>query len=93
MQGYTLFVILNSMKETATEKDIKEMLESAVHFGHRKTRQNPKMKPYVFGIRNNVSIIDLEQSHAKLAVALEYIKNLPEEKKTILKKKTLLFRV
>jgi len=74
------------MKETAieVEKDIKEMLESAVHFGHRKTRQNPKMKPYVFGIRNNVSIIDLEQSHAKLAVALEYIKNLPEEKKTIL---------
>jgi small subunit ribosomal protein S2 len=72
------------MEETAIEKDIKEMLENAVHFGHRKTRQNPKMKPYVFGIRNNVSIIDLEQSRAKLAGALEYIKNLVEEKKTIL---------
>jgi len=74
------------MKETAIEieKDIKEMLESAVHFGHRKTRQNPKMKPYVFGIRNNVSIIDLEQSRVKLAGALEYVKNLEEEKKIIL---------
>jgi len=71
-------------KETVIEKDIKEMLKNAVHFGHRKTRQNPKMKPYIFGVRNNVSIIDLEASYAKLAEALEYIKKLSAEKKTIL---------
>ncbi len=57
------------------DPEIKEMLENALHFGRRKTRQHPKMKPYIFGIRNNVSIIDLEQTKAKLAAALVYLKD------------------
>jgi len=66
------------------DPDIKEMLESALHFGHRKARQNPKMSNYVFGIRNNVSIIDLEQTREKLGEALEYLKKSVQEGKTIL---------
>jgi len=64
--------------------DIKEMLESALHFGHRKARQNPKMSSYVFGVRNNVSIIDLEQTREKLGEALEYLKKSAQEGRIIL---------
>lgn len=66
------------------DKELKEMLEAAVHFGHRKTRQHPKMDPYIFGIRANVSIIDLEQTKKKLALALEYLGEQSKEGKIIL---------
>ncbi len=38
---------------------LREMLEAGVHFGHRKNRWNPKMRPYIFGVRNGIHIIDL----------------------------------
>ncbi|MDI6777833.1 MAG: 30S ribosomal protein S2 [Patescibacteria group bacterium] len=51
-----------------------EMLKNGVHFGHKISRWNPKMKPYVFGSRNGIHIIDLDKSLAMLGKALEYIK-------------------
>jgi small subunit ribosomal protein S2 len=41
---------------------VKELLESGVHFGHRVSRWNPKMEPYIFGKRNLIHIIDLRQT-------------------------------
>jgi small subunit ribosomal protein S2 len=41
---------------------MKQMLESGVHFGHQTRRWNPKMKPYIFGARNGIHIIDLQQT-------------------------------
>lgn len=41
---------------------MRELLESGVHFGHRTHRWHPKMKPYIFTERNNIHIIDLEQT-------------------------------
>lgn len=66
------------------DPEIKEMLENALHFGHRKTRQHPKMKPYIFGIRNNVSILDLTQTKVKLHAALEYLQDAVRAGKIIL---------
>jgi len=66
------------------DPEIKEMLEAGVHFGHRKTWQNPKMKPYIFGIRNTVSIIDLEKTRESLSGILEYLKKFSDEGKTLL---------
>jgi small subunit ribosomal protein S2 len=66
------------------DPEIKEMLENGLHFGRRKTKQHPKMKPYVFGIRNNVSIIDLEQTKVKLEAALEYLNTAALNGKIIL---------
>jgi len=66
------------------DPEIKEMLEHAVHFGHRTARQHPKMARYVFGVRNTVSIIDLEQTREKLAEALEYLKGAAEKGKRVL---------
>lgn len=63
---------------------IKDMLGAGLHFGHRKTRQNPKMKPYIFGVRNSVSIIDLEQTQVKLKEALDFLKKSVKDGKTIL---------
>jgi small subunit ribosomal protein S2 len=41
---------------------MKELLEAGVHFGHQTKRWNPKMKPYIFGARNGIYIIDLQQT-------------------------------
>ncbi|MEM7072820.1 MAG: 30S ribosomal protein S2, partial [Pseudomonadota bacterium] len=41
---------------------MRQMLEAGVHFGHTKRRWNPKMKPYIFGVHNNVCILDLSLS-------------------------------
>ena len=45
-----------------TEVTMKELLEAGVHFGHQTSRWNPKMKPYIFGARNGIYIIDLQQT-------------------------------
>lgn len=66
------------------DPEIKEMLAHALHLGHRKSRQNPKMKPYIFGVRNSISVIDLEQTKDKLALALSYLTRVTAEGKTIL---------
>src|SRR5262245_6363654 len=43
---------------------MKQLLEAGVHFGHQTSRWNPKMKPYIFGARNGIHIIDLQQTVA-----------------------------
>ena len=50
---------------------MRQLLEAGVHFGHHTRRWNPRMKPYLFGIRNGVHIIDLEQTVPLLHRALE----------------------
>lgn len=47
-----------------TEISMKQLLEAGVHFGHQTSRWNPKMKPYIFGARNGIHIIDLQQTVA-----------------------------
>lgn len=49
------------------------MLEAGVHFGHERSKKNPKMEPYVFVQRNRVAIIDLEQTQAGLAAAVDFV--------------------
>ena len=49
------------------------LLEAGVHFGHQTHRWNPKMKPYIFGERNNVHIIDLSQTVPLFQLSLIHI--------------------
>lgn len=58
------------------EIDMKEMLKSGVHFGHQKSRKNPKMDEYVFGTRNNISIINLQKTAEKLEEAGKFISEI-----------------
>ena len=50
------------------------LLEAGAHFGHQTHRWNPKMKPYIFGERNGVHILDLSQSVPLLARALDFVR-------------------
>ncbi len=50
-----------------------QLIEAGAHFGHQKHRWNPKMKPYIFGDRNGVHIMDLSQTVPLFARALEFI--------------------
>jgi small subunit ribosomal protein S2 len=50
-----------------------QLLEAGAHFGHQKHRWNPKMKPYIFGDRNGVHILDLSQTVPLFARALDFV--------------------
>lgn len=52
---------------------MRELLEAGVHFGHHPRRWNPKMGPFIFGVRNNVHIVDLEKTVPLLKDALSLI--------------------
>jgi small subunit ribosomal protein S2 len=54
---------------------MKELLEAGVHFGHQTKRWNPKMKPYIFGARNGIYILDLQQTVKFLDVAYGFIRD------------------
>lgn len=55
---------------------MKEMLEAGVHFGHQKSRWNPKMAPFIFTERGGVHIFDLAQTEEKLEEALKFVRNV-----------------
>ena len=52
-----------------------ELLQAGVHFGHRESKWNPKMKEYVFGARNGIHIVDLEKTQIKLKEALDFVRD------------------
>ena len=54
---------------------MRQMLEAGVHFGHRTSRWNPKMRPYIFTSRNGVHVIDLAQTKSMLDEALDAIRD------------------
>ena len=63
------------------------LLEAGVHFGHQTKRWNPKMKPYIFGARDDIYIIDLDKTVECMESAYEEIKKIAEKyevKKVIL---------
>lgn len=53
---------------------MRQLLEAGVHFGHHTRRWNPKMQPYIFGVRNGVHIINLEKTVPLLSRALEAVR-------------------
>jgi len=53
--------------------DIRELLDAGVHFGHKTSRWNPKMAPYIYGIRDDVHVIDLQQTVVLMQNALNVI--------------------
>ena len=63
---------------------IKQLLEAGVHFGHKTMRRNPKMSKYIFGDRNNLSIINLEQTAVCLHNALKAVKEVAKNNGRIL---------
>jgi len=63
---------------------MKELLEAGVHFGHQTKRWNPKMKPYIFGARNGIYIIDLQKTVRYFKSAYSFVKESVREGNTVL---------
>lgn len=61
-----------------------EMLKAGVHFGHQTSKRHPHMEPYIYTSRQNVSIINLEETERQLKMAADYARELVAQGKTIL---------
>jgi small subunit ribosomal protein S2 len=66
------------------EISMRQMLEAGVHFGHQTRYWNPKMEPFIFGNRNNIHIINLEQTLPLFVEALDFIKSIAADNGTVL---------
>jgi len=64
--------------------DLKELIKAGVHFGHQRTKCNPKMSPYIWGHTNGVNLIDVSKTAYGLERAAKFIEELAAQNKTIL---------
>jgi small subunit ribosomal protein S2 len=64
--------------------NMRQLLEAGVHFGHQSHRWNPKMSPYIFGVRNNIHIIDLAQTVPLLHQALVKVSDVVAQRGRLL---------
>ncbi|SVE36206.1 uncharacterized protein METZ01_LOCUS489060, partial [marine metagenome] len=63
---------------------LKGLLQSGAHFGHQTKYWNPKMQPYIFGVRNNVHIINLELTLDSIGPAINFVKSIAQKNNKIL---------
>ncbi|HSU43024.1 MAG TPA: 30S ribosomal protein S2, partial [Casimicrobiaceae bacterium] len=63
---------------------MRQMLEAGVHFGHQTRYWNPKMADYIFGQRNKIHIVNLEKTLAMYNDAMKYVRQLAQNRGTIL---------
>ncbi|MEN3189894.1 MAG: 30S ribosomal protein S2 [Atribacterota bacterium] len=63
---------------------MKNLLEAGVHFGHQMRRWDPRMKPYIFTNRNNIYIIDLQQTVKLIDVAYDFVREIASKNGNIL---------
>jgi len=64
--------------------NVKEMMDAALHFGHQTQKWNPKMKPFLYGSKNGIHIIDLAKTQVCLEKALEFLKHSAATGKTVM---------
>lgn len=63
---------------------VKELISAGFHFGHRVSRWNPKMKPFIFGRRNLIHIINLKETIRGIIVACKFLRKLSSSGKNVL---------
>lgn len=64
--------------------DFRELVKNGVHFGHQKTRWNPKMAPYIWGFKNNVHLIDVSKTARQMEKSAKFLEKIASQGKTIL---------
>lgn len=67
-----------------SQSQIQEMLDAAVHFGHKTQKWNPRMRPFIYGSRNGIHFIDLKKTQERLEKAQEFLQRTAAEGKMIL---------
>ena len=63
---------------------VKDLVEAGIHFGHRSTHWNPKMRPYIFGKRNKIHIIDVRETIRSLLLARKFVTQVVASGKDVL---------
>jgi len=64
--------------------DFKKLVKEGVHFGHLTSRWVPKMKPFIWGVKNKVHLIDVSKTALQMEKAAEFLKEVAAENKQIL---------
>ncbi|CAK7049959.1 MAG: 30S ribosomal protein S2 [Paraeggerthella hongkongensis] len=72
------------MEKVMTKVGIKSLLDAGAHFGHQTRRWNPKMKPYIFGSRGDIYILDLKQTLVGLDQAYTFVSEIARKGGTVL---------
>jgi len=72
------------MEGSMSTVTMKELLEAGVHFGHETKRWDPKMKPYIFGARNGIYIIDLQKTVQHFKDAYQFVRDTASKGEYIL---------
>jgi len=83
---------INGMAESAElqeksaflDKELEEMFRAGLHFGYSRSRRHPRMSAYIYGIKNNVEVFDLEKTKTMLSGAEGFLKKLGEGGKSVL---------
>ena len=70
--------------ELKEDLEIEKMMEAGLHFGHKKTKRHPKMEPFIYGVRNGVSVIDVSKTKQMLKEALDFLFDSISQGKTLL---------
>lgn len=71
-------------EKMTTGIDLREMLEAGIHFGHKKDRWNPRMRPFIYTERNGVHIFDLTVTKNKLEEAMNFVSKITANHGTVL---------
>ena len=73
-----------ALQSSGSAITMKQLLEAGVHFGHQTKRWNPKMKPYIFGARNGIYIIDLQKTVGLARSAFRFVSDSGAKRGTVL---------
>lgn len=73
-----------ALQSSGSAITMKQLLEAGVHFGHQTKRWNPKMKPYIFGARNGIYIIDLQKTVGLARSAFRFVNDVVAKGGTVL---------
>jgi small subunit ribosomal protein S2 len=73
-----------SLDLSKIEMSLEEMMKAGVHFGHQKSRRNPKMDEFIFTTRKGINIIDLQKTQDRLREALDFIRQVKKSGKAVL---------
>ncbi|MGA8891960.1 MAG: 30S ribosomal protein S2 [Anaeromyxobacteraceae bacterium] len=73
-----------ALQSSGSAITMKQLLEAGVHFGHQTKRWNPKMKPYIFGARNGIYIIDLQKTVGLARSAFRFVSDVVAKGGTVL---------
>lgn len=75
---------MSEQKNTQNNEMIEAMFKAGAHFGYSKSRRNPSVSTYIFGVKNKTEIIDLEKTAELLSKAVDFISDLAKDNKKIL---------